>query len=64
MSALNKFEPVRKGFLFQLSSGAAPCGAGTGVSGSVEEAVGKYKAGEFKPIEDPTVGSHYGIKKQ
>ena len=34
----------------------------TGVSGSVEEAVGKYKAGEFKPIEDPTVTSHYGIK--
>jgi predicted Fe-Mo cluster-binding NifX family protein len=35
----------------------------TGVSGSVEEVVRKYKAGEFKPIEDPTVGSHYGMKK-
>ena len=34
----------------------------TGVSGSVEEATRKYKAEEFKPIEDPTVGSHYGIK--
>lgn len=34
----------------------------TGVSGSVEEAVRKYKAGEFKPIKDPTVASHHGMK--
>lgn len=34
----------------------------TGVSGSVEEAVRKYKAGEFKSIEDPTVASHHGMK--
>ena len=34
----------------------------TGVSGTVEEAVKKFKAGEFKPIEDPTVASHHGTK--
>jgi len=34
----------------------------TGVSGSVGEAVRKYKQGEFKSIEDPTVTSHYGMK--
>ncbi len=34
----------------------------TGVSGTVEDAVKKYKEGTFKPIDDATVGSHYGMK--
>ena len=33
----------------------------TGVTGSVKEAVGKYKAGELKPAQDPSVGSKFGM---
>jgi len=34
----------------------------TGVSGSVKEAIEKYKKGEFKPNEGPSVGSKFGIR--
>jgi len=33
-----------------------------GVSGSVREAVEKFKAGEFSKIDGPNVGSHSGMK--
>ena len=33
----------------------------TGVSGTVEEAVERYKRGELKEISGPTVGGHYGM---
>jgi len=36
----------------------------TGVSGSVAEAVAKYKKGEFKPTVSSTVDSHSGMKKK
>ena len=32
----------------------------TGVSGSVKEAIEKYKAGELKPADDPSVGPKFG----
>ena len=32
-----------------------------GVSGTVKEAVEKYKKGEFNPIDNPNVGSRFGI---
>jgi predicted Fe-Mo cluster-binding NifX family protein len=35
----------------------------TGVSGSVKEAAIKFKSGEFKSIENPSVESHHGMKK-
>ena len=34
----------------------------TGVSGTVLEAVEKFKKGEFKTTEKPTVDSHFGMK--
>ena len=34
----------------------------TGVSGSVKEAVEKYKKGELRPTGDPTVGPKFGIQ--
>jgi predicted Fe-Mo cluster-binding NifX family protein len=34
----------------------------TGVSGSVQEAVEKYKNGEFKATGGPSVESHFGMK--
>jgi len=33
----------------------------TGVSGTVKEAVEKYKKGELKPTEGPSVGPKFGI---
>ncbi|MDD5005363.1 MAG: NifB/NifX family molybdenum-iron cluster-binding protein [Candidatus Omnitrophica bacterium] len=33
----------------------------TGASGTVKEAVNKYKKGEFKAVSNPTVGSKSGI---
>ncbi len=33
----------------------------TGVSGKVEEAIEKYKKGEFKPVESSNVDSKFGI---
>ncbi len=33
----------------------------TGVSGSVKDAIEKYKKGEFKSTEGPSVGSKFGI---
>ena len=33
----------------------------TGASGSVKEAVEKYKKGELKEVDNPTVGGHFGM---
>lgn len=33
----------------------------TGASGTVKEAVDKYKKGEFKTVSGPSVGSHSGM---
>jgi predicted Fe-Mo cluster-binding NifX family protein len=33
----------------------------TGVSGSVREAVEKYKKGQLKDVGNPTVGGHFGM---
>lgn len=33
----------------------------TGISGSVRDAIEKYKKGELKPTEDPNVGSKFGM---
>jgi predicted Fe-Mo cluster-binding NifX family protein len=33
----------------------------TGASGTVKEAIEKYKKGEFKAVSDPSVGSHSGM---
>lgn len=33
----------------------------TGISGTVKEAVGKYKTGEFKPTGGPSVSSKFGM---
>ena len=33
----------------------------TGISGSVKEAVEKYKNGELKPTDDPSVDSKFGM---
>jgi predicted Fe-Mo cluster-binding NifX family protein len=33
----------------------------TGVSGSVREAVEKYKNGQLKEVGNPTVGGHFGM---
>ena len=33
----------------------------TGASGTVEEAIEKYKKGEFKAVSGPSVGSHSGM---
>lgn len=32
----------------------------TGVSGTVQDAIEKYKTGELKPDKEPSVGSHFG----
>ncbi|MBN2534423.1 MAG: NifB/NifX family molybdenum-iron cluster-binding protein [Spirochaetales bacterium] len=34
----------------------------TGVSGTVKDAIMKYKNGEIQPISGPSVGSHFGMK--
>ncbi|MCK5706825.1 MAG: NifB/NifX family molybdenum-iron cluster-binding protein [Candidatus Aureabacteria bacterium] len=34
----------------------------TGMSGSIADAVDKYKKGELKPIDKPSVDSHFGMK--
>ena len=36
----------------------------TGLSGTVKEAVEKYKKGELKPIQGPSVGSKFGMPGQ
>jgi predicted Fe-Mo cluster-binding NifX family protein len=36
----------------------------TGVTGSVREAVEKYKTGEFKATTAPTVGGHLGMRRR
>ncbi|MBL7068316.1 MAG: NifB/NifX family molybdenum-iron cluster-binding protein [Candidatus Omnitrophica bacterium] len=33
----------------------------TGISGTVKEAVGKYKKGELKPTQGPSVSSKFGM---
>ena len=33
----------------------------TGASGTVKEAIEKYKKGEFKAVSGPSVGSHFGM---
>ncbi|MCK4851566.1 MAG: NifB/NifX family molybdenum-iron cluster-binding protein [Candidatus Omnitrophica bacterium] len=33
----------------------------TGISGSVKEAIEKYKKGELKPADDPSVDSKFGM---
>ncbi|MGD2066928.1 MAG: NifB/NifX family molybdenum-iron cluster-binding protein [Candidatus Bathyarchaeota archaeon] len=33
----------------------------TGASGSVKEAVDKYKQGELQEVDNPTVGGHFGM---
>jgi len=33
----------------------------TGASGTVKEAIEKYKKGEFKALSGPSVGSHFGM---
>ena len=33
----------------------------TGASGSVKEAVEKYKNGQLKEVDNPTVGGHFGM---
>jgi predicted Fe-Mo cluster-binding NifX family protein len=35
----------------------------TGVTGTVREVVTKYRKGEFKETNSPTVGGHFGIGK-
>ena len=34
-----------------------------GVSGTIKEAIEKYKSGELKPVEAPSVGSKFGMGK-
>jgi len=36
----------------------------TGASGTVKEAIEKYKKGEFKAVSGPSVGSHSGMPKK
>ena len=33
----------------------------TGVSGNIKEAIEKYKKGDFKPTQGPSVGSKFGM---
>ena len=33
----------------------------TGVSGTVKDAIARYKKGEFKPTQGPSVGSKFGM---
>ena len=34
----------------------------TGISGTIKEVIEKYKRGEFKPTQGPSVDSHFGNK--
>jgi predicted Fe-Mo cluster-binding NifX family protein len=34
----------------------------TGASGTIKEAIERYKAGELDSTENPSVGSHFGMK--
>lgn len=34
----------------------------TGVNGTIKDTITKYKNGELKPISEPNVGSHFGMK--
>lgn len=34
----------------------------TGASGIVKDVITRYKKGELKPVEKPTVASHFGMK--
>ena len=34
----------------------------TGITGPVKDAIEKYKKGEIKPVDKPTVGSHFGTQ--
>ena len=36
----------------------------TGVSGSIRDAVEKYKSGQLKETGNPTVGGHFGMGKE
>ena len=36
----------------------------TGASGTIKDTVKKYKRGEFKPTQNPSVSSKYGIPAQ
>ena len=36
----------------------------TGVSGTVEDAVGRFKRGELKATKEPTVGGHFGTGRR
>ena len=49
--------------LSEIFSKSAGVSIITGVSGTVKEAVERYKKGEFKSTEGPSVDSHHGIKK-
>lgn len=40
---------------------AAGIGIFVGVSGTIREAIERYKKGEFKPVSAPSVASHSGI---
>ncbi|MDD5454147.1 MAG: NifB/NifX family molybdenum-iron cluster-binding protein [Candidatus Ratteibacteria bacterium] len=42
---------------------AAGIGVITGVSGVVKGTIEKYKKGEFKPTQNPSVGSKFGVRK-
>jgi len=35
----------------------------TGATGTVEESIGKYERGELVEIQDPSVGSHSGMRE-
>ena len=35
----------------------------TGVSGSIREAVEKYKRGQLREVSNPTVGGHFGMRR-
>jgi predicted Fe-Mo cluster-binding NifX family protein len=35
----------------------------TGASGNIREAVEKYKSGQLKEVDKPTVGGHFGMGK-
>ena len=35
----------------------------TGTYGTVKETIEKYKKGEFKPTQNPSVGSKFGVQK-
>ncbi len=41
---------------------AGGIGVITGVSGSIKEAIEKYKNGELKPTDNPSVGPKFGVQ--